>query len=246
VLIMGRPQVAKYLKFFGFAIFSILSALTILIMSIYALNEHPPTAFAQQEEKNMTTTQYLTKSEVSNQNVESVMGTFLSPKSLLASAIDQIRNGNAKSNTTAYTTLGTNIVRDSDTVLLSHQILLPKDFIHIYDSTPYRIMNGHLTAKLPCDTKLESPVEILVGELTNLKPAKLEMLKELSKPGYMCLYYANLTFPGFLAKPGATTITDITLFNPTGLRVVLLNTSTVVVGVNEIVPLTNKMISNKS
>ncbi len=243
---MGRPQVTKYLEFFGFAIFSILSILTILIMSSYAMNELPPIALAQQEEKNMTTTHYLTKSEVSNQNVESVMGTFLSPKSLLASAIDQTRNGNAKNNTTVYTTLGTNIVRDSDTVLLSHQILLPKDFIHIYDSTPYKIMNGHLTAKLPCDTNLESPVEILVGELTNLKPAKLEMLKEFSKPGYMCLYYANITSSGFLAKPGTTTITDITLFNPTGLRVVLLNTSTVVVGVSEIMPLTNKMISNRS
>jgi hypothetical protein len=243
VLIMGRHQVAKYPEFFGFAIFSILSILTILIMSIYATNELPPIALAQQE-SNMTTTHYLTKSEVSNQNVESVMGTFLSPKSLLASV--QIRNGNAKSNTTAYTSLGTNIVRDSDTVLLSHQILLPKDFIHIYDSTPYKIMNGHLTAKLPCDTNLESPVEILVGELTNLKPAKLEMLKEFSKPGYMCLYYANLTSSGFLAKHGTTTITDITLFNPTGLRVVLLNTSTVVVGVNEIMPLTNKMIANRS
>jgi hypothetical protein len=234
---MDRYQVANYLGFFGFAIFGVFSVLSILSISINPIGG----AIAQQEKKNMTNTHFTAKGGVSNQNIESAIGSLLSPKSLLASAIDQIRNGTAKNNTTASINSGITIVRDSDTVLLSHQILAPKDFMHIYDSTPYKIMNGHLTAKLPCDKNLESPVEILVGELTNLKPAKLETVKELSKPGYMCMYYANLTSSGFLAKPGTTTITDITLFNPTGYRVVLLNTSTVVVGVNEIMPLSNKM-----
>jgi hypothetical protein len=199
-------------------------------------------AIAQQGTKDMTNaTHFTAKGGVSNQTIESVMGAFMSPKSLMASAIDQIRNSTAKNNTNARTNSGIMFDRDSDTVLLSHQILPPKDFIHIYDSTPYKIMNGHLTAKLPCDSNFESPVEILVGELTNLKPAKLEIVKELSKPGYMCVYYTTLISSGLLAKSGATTITDITLFNHTGYRVVLLNTSTLVVGINEIMPLSNKM-----
>lgn len=171
------------------------------------------------------------------------MGSFMSPKSLMASAIDQIRNSTAKNNTNVRPNSGIMFVMDSDTVLLSHQILAPKDFLHIYDSTPYKIMNGHLTAKLPCDVNSESPVEILVGKLTNLMPAKLGVVKELSKPGYMCLYYANLSPSGLLANANNSTITDIALFNPTGYRIILLNTSTIVVGVNGIMPLTesNKM-----
>jgi hypothetical protein len=235
---MSRSEVANYIRIFAFTIFSISSILTILV---YPTCEPIPITMAQQEKKDMSGTHITTKGGLSNQSIESVMGTLISPKSLMASAISQIRNGASKNNTLAHANSGITIVRDSYTVLLSHQILPPKDFIHIYDSTPYKIMNGHLTAKLPCDSNFESPVEILVGELTNLKPAKLEIVKELSKPGYMCVYYTTLISSGLLAKSGVTTITDITLFNHTGYRVVLLNTSTLVVGINEIMPLSNKM-----
>ena len=232
---MDRYQIANYVGIFGFTIFSIFLILSALVST---LGELPPMAIAQQGKKDMTNaTRYTAKGGVSNQSIESIMGSFMSPKSLMSSAIDQIRNSTAKNNTNVRANSGITFVRDSDTVLLSHQILPPKDFIHIYDSTPYKIINGYLTAKLPCDTNFQSAVEILVGQLTNLKPAKLGIVKELSKPGYMCMYYANLAPSGPLAKAdNTTTITDITLFNPTGYRVILLSTSTVVVGVNQIMP----------
>jgi len=234
---MGRYQVANYVGVFSFTIISIL---LLLSKSVSPIDEFPPMAIAEQRVKDMTNaTHFIAKGGVSNQTIESVMGSFMSPKALMASAIDQIRNSTAKNNTNARTNSGIAFVRDSDTVLLSHQILPPKDFIHIYDSTPYKIMNGYLTAKLPCDTKFQSSVEILVDQLTNLKPAKLGIVKELSKPGYMCMYYASISPSGLLAHANnSTTITDIALFNPTGYRVILLNTSTIVVGVNGIVPLT--------
>ena len=233
---MDRYQIANYVGIFGFTIFSIF---LILSASVSTLGELPPMAIAQQGKKDMTNaTDYTAKGGKSNQSIESIMGSFMSPKSLMSSAIDQIRNSTAKNNTNVRTNSGITFVRDSDTVLLSHQILPPKDFIHIYDSTPYKIMNGYLTAKLPCDATFQSGVEILIGQLTNLKPAKLGIVKELSKPGYMCMYYANLAPSEPLAKAdNTTTITDITLFNPTGYRVILLSTSTVVVGVNQIMPL---------
>ncbi len=233
---MDRYQIANYVGIFGFTIFSIF---LILSASVSTLGELPPMAIAQQGKKDMTNaTDYTAKGGKSNQSIESIMGSFMSPKSLMSSAIDQIRNSTAKNNTNVRTNSGITFVRDADTVLLSHQILPPKDFIHIYDSTPYKIMNGYLTAKLPCDANFQSGVEILIGQLTNLKPAKLGIVKELSKPGYMCMYYANLAPSGPLAKAdNTTTITDITLFNPTGYRVILLSTSTVVVGVNQIMPL---------
>ncbi|HMH09493.1 MAG TPA: hypothetical protein VK553_02200, partial [Candidatus Nitrosopolaris rasttigaisensis] len=174
--------------------------------SVSPIDEFPPMAIAQQGVKDMTNaTHFTAKGGVSNQTIESVMGSFMSPKALMASAIDQIRNSTAKNNTNVRTNSGIALVRDSDTVLLSHQILPPKDFIHIYDSTPYKIMNGYLTAKLPCDTNFQSSVEILVGQLTNLKPTKLGIVKELSKPGYMCMYYASLSPSGLLANANNST-----------------------------------------
>jgi hypothetical protein len=228
---MMRSPVARYVRIFAFTIFTISVILTI---SLYPAGKSIPIAIAQQEKKDMSGIHIQTKRILSNQSVESEMATLISPKTLMAPVINQIRN--AKNNTIAQTTSGITLIRDSDTVLLSHLILPPKDLVHIYDSRPYKIMNGHLTAKLPCNSSFESPVEILVGEMTNLMPAKLEIVKELSKSGYMCVYYANLSYGSL-----ATTITDINLFNPTGFRVVLLNTSTVIIGINQIMPLSNKM-----
>jgi hypothetical protein len=41
----------------------------------------------------------------------------------------------------------TSIVRDSVTELLQDKIIPGGDFIHLYDSTPYNILNGHVALK---------------------------------------------------------------------------------------------------
>src|SRR5262245_5221669 len=74
----------------------------------------------------------------------------------------------------------TTVVRDSQTILLEGKILPAKDFIHLYDSTPYMIMAGHIAVKLPCDSKSESPVKVLIGQAPNLRAADFELVKELS------------------------------------------------------------------
>jgi hypothetical protein len=76
-----------------------------------------------------------------------------------------------------------NVVRDSATILLEGKIIPTKDYIHLYDSTPYSILNGHIAAKLPCDANSASPLKILIGQAPNLKPANLELVKPLSTPG---------------------------------------------------------------
>ena len=45
----------------------------------------------------------------------------------------------------------TNVVRDSVTELLDSQIIPGGDFIHLYDTTPYHILNGHIALKYPCE-----------------------------------------------------------------------------------------------
>ncbi len=44
----------------------------------------------------------------------------------------------------------TNNVRDSVTILLQDTIIPGTDFLHLYDSTPSHIVNGHIALKAPC------------------------------------------------------------------------------------------------
>jgi hypothetical protein len=125
------------------------------------------------------------------------------------------------------------VVRDSQTILLEGKTLPAKDFIHLYDTTPYMIMVGHVAVKLPCDDKSESPYKVLIGQAPNFVPAEFELIKNLSKAGEMCLYHVDLesTMEG---EHGI--ITDIALQNPTDQEVKFGPTATVVIGVDEIMP----------
>lgn len=122
------------------------------------------------------------------------------------------------------------VVRDSSSVLLDGKTIPVMDYIHLYDTTPYKIMNGHIATKLPCDANSMTPLKILVGQAPNLKPASLELVKELSKPGSMCIYHVDI-------PQGGAVTTDIAIQNPTNNPIKLPDTSTVVIGVNEIMPL---------
>ena len=127
-------------------------------------------------------------------------------------------------------TKSTTVVRDSSAVLLDGKTIPAIDYIDLYDATPYRIMSGHVAAKLPCDTNSVTPLKMLVGQAPNLKPASLALIKELSKPGSMCLYHYDI-------PQGGAVTTDLALQNPTKSPIKLPDTSTVVIGVNEIMPL---------
>ena len=130
------------------------------------------------------------------------------------------------------TTNKTTVVRDSQTILLEGKTIPAKDFIHLYDSTPYMIMNGHIAMKIPCDTSSKPAVNVLIGSAPNVKPVQPELVKELSKPGSMCLYHVDV------GSDAAKKIiqTDIAIQNPTNKTITFPPTSTFVIGVNEITP----------
>ncbi|HEX9318134.1 MAG TPA: hypothetical protein VF884_04285, partial [Nitrososphaeraceae archaeon] len=69
------------------------------------------------------------------------------------------------------------------------------------------------------------------------KAADFELIKELSKPGEMCVYHVDIK-----SQPSTTngTLTDIALQNPTDKEVKFSPTATVVIGVDEIAPLTEE------
>jgi hypothetical protein len=122
------------------------------------------------------------------------------------------------------------IVRDSSTILLSNETIPADSFIQLYDSAPYAIVNGHITAKIPCDDESNSTLDILTGSAPELRPAKLNLVHNLSSTGELCLYDINLP----PEEGGGFIITDIAIQNPTDNDIELPATSTVVIGINKI------------
>jgi hypothetical protein len=139
--------------------------------------------------------------------------------------------------------LNSTIVRDSQVVLLRDQTIPAGSFIHLYDTTPYSIINGHIAARIPCGDDSTPLLNILVGVAPEFTPAPLELVANLSTPGELCLYHTDLPAPSEQANAtttaNATTlmVTDIAISNPGDEDVTLPSTSTVVIGVNEIMPL---------
>ena len=123
------------------------------------------------------------------------------------------------------------VTRDSQTILLEGDSLPEGSFIHLYDSTPYKIMNGHIAAKFPCNDDNATAVDVLIGQAPNLAAAELEYVAPLSTPGDLCLYHVDI------ASDNATTITDIAIANNFTEDIDFPATSTVVLGVNEIAQL---------
>jgi hypothetical protein len=123
----------------------------------------------------------------------------------------------------------TSTVRDSLTVLLQDNIIPAGDFIHLYDSTPYHIMNGHIALKVPCEDDSTSPIQVLVGSAPNMTAATLENVPPLSTPGEQCLYHMDLMPSG-----NVTTLTDIALSNTGEENIEFPPTSSVVIGINEV------------
>src|SRR5215204_6412996 len=128
------------------------------------------------------------------------------------------------------------VVRDSLFAYMDGRVLPANDFIHLYDTTPYKIMNGHVAAKLPCDEQSQTPFQILIGQAPNMTAAELEVVAELSRPGQICIYHADLN-SAHEDDPGTAegrAITDIAIMNPTNTEMQFPVTSTVVIGINEI------------
>jgi hypothetical protein len=124
------------------------------------------------------------------------------------------------------------VSRDSITLLLQGQTIPAKGFLHIYDSTPYMINAGHVAIHVPCDVNAKADVNVLIGPAPDFKVVEPELIKELSQPGNMCLYHADID-----SDPGKKVYqTDVALLNNSTQPITFPPSSTAVVGVNEIQP----------
>ncbi|MDQ4072729.1 MAG: hypothetical protein M3162_00350 [Thermoproteota archaeon] len=126
------------------------------------------------------------------------------------------------------------VVRDSQTVLLEGTTLPEGSFIHLYDTTPFKITNGHVALKVPCNDANSTSVQVLVGQAPVLNAAELEFVSPLSQPGDLCLYHADLE------SNSTNIITDIALRNNGTDNIEFPATSTVVIGVGKVAGLTEE------
>jgi hypothetical protein len=137
----------------------------------------------------------------------------------------------ANTTTTEGEAGGGTTVRDSTAILLAGETIPGGSFIHLYDSTPDAIATGHVAAKIPCNEDSNATLTILTGAAPNLQPTGLELVPELSTPGELCLYHVDLA-----SEQGGNMTTDIAIQNSGEEDVELPATSTVVIGVNKVLP----------
>lgn len=170
---------------------------------------------------------------------EKLLESITSPGNLMDSVLDEVRN--TTTSETRVDNSEANSYSQGENILLSHQIIPPKDFIHLYDTYPFAIAEGSISAKLPCDSDNSTHLRIMIGQIPKLQPANLSIEKDLSRPGYMCLYDFDIQ-QNSTSNRNTSAITDIVLFNTSDERTVLPNTSTFVIGVTKLYPLQNVTI----
>jgi hypothetical protein len=126
----------------------------------------------------------------------------------------------------------TTVTRDTVTILLEGKSIPGMGFLHLYDSTPYMIGNGHIALHVPCDSSSKPVVNVLIGSAPDVKPIEPEVVKELSQPGKMCIYHVDVGSD--MAKKVIQT--DIAIQNPSNQTITFPPSSGITIGVNEIMP----------
>lgn len=188
-------------------------------------------------------------------SAESVIGSFLSPKVLLASAIDQIRNSTSSGGSNSKNhTMG--FFANYKTQLLARQIVPPKDFILLFNIPSSGISNGQISAKLPCNTNYTSPLKLFIVETNSglkiqTRLIDLQVIAGLSRPEYTCAYIAtvpnttNIMIHRAINNSSQSTsnsnsgldpdqmINSVGLLNPTNYQQVLPPTSSISLGFND-------------
>jgi hypothetical protein len=156
-------------------------------------------------------------------------------KTVLAQGTNKSTSSGMNMNMTSTEVGSTNkitITRDTVTLLLEGKTLTGKGLLHLYDSTPYMISNGHIALHIPCDTSSKPSVNVLIGQAPNLKPVEPKVIKELSQPGKLCIYHVDVG-----SDPTKKIIqTDIAIQNPTDKTISFPADSGITIGVNEIMP----------
>ena len=114
----------------------------------------------------------LTPPQMAN-DPDELLESMGSPGSLMDSVLDEVRNTNTSEKTVDQ--IEADSYSQGENIILSHQIIPAKDFIHLYDTYPFGIAEGFLSAKLPCDYNNGPHLKVMIGQIPKLQPANLSM-----------------------------------------------------------------------
>lgn len=227
---MMKKSTSKKVSFF--VVFVLVSAIFSVNGNVYAQNE------SLSEALNVTEVPLDNSTDLTQTTVpveEELLPTTTTTDGLVtttnttsAAPTDEVSGEAHTDDYSGNTTKAGTVTRDSQTILLEGESLPGGSFIHLYDSTPYKIMNGHIAAKVPCTEDNAAEVDVLIGQAPNLAPAQLEFVEPLSAPGDLCLYHVDI------ASDDVNIVTDIAIANNSTDDFTFPPTSTIVLGVNEI------------
>ena len=247
------PKLLAYVDNTGFANGHIDRTISTTQIKEYFISESIPSPVALIPSSNSYRANIANTSQNSSaDNAESIIGSFLNPKILLGSAINQIRNSTSSGENNFEIRNSTlSLFGNYKILLLSRQIIPPKNYILLFDAEPSEISNSQIAAKLPCDANYTSPLKLFVLESSSglkiqTRLIDLHVIGDLSKPGYTCLYKAtipnsasttlhsiisnsvknntNSTDSGLIPEQ---TINSVGLLNPTNYQQVLPPTSSI-------------------
>ena len=158
-----------------------------------------------------------TAGTVASHTAESLIGSIMSPKTLLSTAMSEIGNSTVKSSSSKSDQIRL-VSPHIATILLSNEVIPPKDYLYVYNSLVNKNITGQLLARLPCHSDMKSELLILVGNLSKLKPVNNDAkpIAKMSKPGFDCLYGLGISPHIILSQNsiGINNIFNIALYNP--------------------------------
>lgn len=107
------------------------------------------------------------------------------------------------------------------------------DFKLLMDVTPFEAVNGHVAMKVPCDEDGNTTLVILAGTAktddegdTSLGALNTEIVSDVSNPGTVCVYHADLVLSNVSAEIAGDNvgdpvpvITDVAIINVGGSAV---------------------------
>ncbi|MDN5868407.1 MAG: hypothetical protein L0H55_13560 [Candidatus Nitrosocosmicus sp.] len=99
------------------------------------------------------------------------------------------------------------VVSDTQNIFLQDKSLPEGSFIHLYDSSPYKIVEGHIDARLPCEDDGSTDLNMLIGMTPYLVPFDIETVSSQSNLEGICQYQFNIQ------SNETESIADITLQN---------------------------------
>ena len=158
-----------------------------------------------------------TAGTVASHTAESLIGSIMSPKTLLSTAMSEIGNSTVKSSSSKPDQIRL-VSPHIATILLSNEVIPPRDYLYVYNSLVNKNITGQLLARLPCHSDMKSELLILVGNLSKLKPVNNDAkpIAKMSKPGFDCLYGLGISPHIILSQNsiGINNIFNIALYNP--------------------------------